>query len=71
MHGIDFELGGALKTWQWYALWAMLFLNVTAGIAITSEADPIAQKVARVGPAAAILVSLISVGNGAGRFLWA
>ena len=71
MHGIDFELGGALKTWQWHALWAMLFLNVTAGIAITSEADPIAQKVARVGPAAAILVSLISVGNGAGRFLWA
>jgi hypothetical protein len=49
----------------------MLFLNVTAGIAITSEADPIAQKIARVGPAAAILVSLISVGNGAGRFLWA
>ena len=71
MHEIDFELGGALKTWQWYALWAMLFLDVTAGIAITSEADPIAQKIARVGPAAAILVSLISVGNGAGRFLWA
>jgi OFA family oxalate/formate antiporter-like MFS transporter len=71
LHEIDFELGGALKTWQWYALWAMLFLDVTAGIAITSEADPIAQKIARVGPAAAILVSLISVGNGAGRFLWA
>jgi OFA family oxalate/formate antiporter-like MFS transporter len=71
LHEIDFKLGGALKTWQWYALSAMLFLNVTAGIAITSEADPIAQKIARVGPAAAILVSLISVGNGAGRFLWA
>jgi OFA family oxalate/formate antiporter-like MFS transporter len=71
LHGIDFELGGALKTWRWYALWAMLFLNVTVGIAITSEADPIAQKIARGGPAAAILVSLISVGNGAGRFLWA
>src|ERR671914_77081 len=54
--GVDYELGGALKTWQWYALWALLFLNVTAGIAITSEADPIAQKIARVGPAAAILV---------------
>jgi OFA family oxalate/formate antiporter-like MFS transporter len=70
--GIDFELGGALRTWQWYALWAMLFLNVTAGIAIISEADPIAQKIAGVAPAtAAILVSLISIGNGAGRFLWA
>ncbi len=70
--GVDFELGGALKSWQWYALWAMLFLNVSAGIAIIAEADPIAQKIAGVGPAtAAILVSLISVGNGAGRFLWA
>jgi MFS transporter, OFA family, oxalate/formate antiporter len=70
--GVDFELGGALKTWQWYALWAMLFLNVSAGIAIIAEADPIAQEIAGVGAAtAALLVSLISIGNGAGRFLWA
>ncbi len=70
--GIDFEFGDAVKTWQWYALWALLFLNVIAGIAIISEADPIAQNIAGVGPAAAaILVSLISVGNGVGRFLWA
>ena len=70
--GVDYELGGALKTWQWYALWALLFLNVTAGIAIISEADPIAQEVSGVEPAiAAWLVSIISVGNAAGRFLWA
>jgi OFA family oxalate/formate antiporter-like MFS transporter len=70
--GVDFELGGALKTWQWYALWAMLFLNVSAGIAIIAEADPIAQEIAGAGPAtAALLVILISIGNGAGRFLWA
>ena len=70
--GVDYELGGALKTWQWYALWALLFLNVTAGIAVISEADPIAQELSDVAPAtAAWLVSIISVGNGAGRFLWA
>ena len=70
--GVDYELRGALKTWQWYALWALLFLNVTAGIAIISEADPIAQEVSGVAPAtAAWLVSIISVGNTAGRFLWA
>ena len=70
--GVDYELGGALKTWQWYALWALLFLNVTAGIAIISEADPIAQEVSGVAPAtAAWLVSIISVGNAVGRFLWA
>jgi len=61
-----------LKTWQWYALWALLFLNVTAGIAIISEADPIAQEVSGVAPwLAAWLVSIISIANGAGRFLWA
>src|ERR671916_296714 len=70
--GTDYELGGALRTWQWFALWALLFLNVTAGIAIISEADPIAQEVSGVAPAtAAWLVSIISVGNAAGRFLWA
>src|SRR5215210_5991705 len=70
--GVDYELGGALKTWQWYALWALLFLNVTAGIAIISEADPIAQEVSGAAPwLAAWLVSIISIANGAGRFLWA
>jgi OFA family oxalate/formate antiporter-like MFS transporter len=70
--GVDYELTGALKTWQWYALWALLFLNVTAGIAIISEADPIAQEVSGVAPwLAAWLVSIISIANGAGRFLWA
>src|ERR671932_161961 len=70
--GVDYELGGALKTWQWYALWALLFLNVTAGISIISEADPIAQELSGVAPAtAAWLVSIISIANGAGRFLWA
>ena len=70
--GIDFELGGALKTWQWYALWALLFLNVTAGIAIISEASPMAQEINGVEPlVAAGLVSIISVGNAIGRFFWA
>ena len=70
--GVNFEFGQALKRWQWYALWGLLFLNVTAGIAILAEADPIAQEVAGVsGATAALFVSLISIGNGAGRFLWA
>lgn len=70
--GIDYSLGGALKTWQWFALWALLFLNVTAGIAIISEASPMAQEITGVEPlVAAGLVSIISIANGAGRFLWA
>lgn len=70
--GIDFDLRGALSRWQWYALWAILFLNVTAGIAIISEAAPMAQEIAGVAPVvAAGVVSIISIGNAIGRFLWA
>jgi OFA family oxalate/formate antiporter-like MFS transporter len=70
--GAEYDLRGALRTWQWFALWALLFLNVTAGISIISEASPIAQEVTAVSAAtAAGLVSIISIANGAGRFLWA
>jgi MFS transporter, OFA family, oxalate/formate antiporter len=70
--GAEYELPGAIRTWQWWALWSLLFLNVTAGISLISEASPIAQEVTGVGAAtAAGLVSIISIANGAGRFLWA
>ena len=70
--GVDYELGGALSTWQWFALWALLFLNVTAGISIIVEAAPMAEEIAGVSAiVAAGLVSIISVANAIGRFLWA
>ena len=70
--GANYEFAGALKTWQWYGLWGLLFLNSTAGIAIISEADPMAQDIAgvSVGQAAAV-VSIIAIFNGLGRFVWA
>jgi len=68
----DYTLGEALRTWQWYGLWAMLFLNTVAGISIISQAAPLAQEVTQVSAvAAAGLVGIISIANGAGRFLWA
>lgn len=70
--GSDFTLRQALGSWQWYALWAMLFLNVSAGISIISQASPMAQEVGGVDAAmAAAMVGIISIANGAGRFLWA
>ncbi len=70
--GENYVIRDALKTWQWYALWALLFLNVTAGISIISEASPMAQEISGVGPnVAAGLVIIISVANAIGRFLWA
>jgi MFS transporter, OFA family, oxalate/formate antiporter len=70
--GVDYDLGGALRTWQWFALWALLFLNVTAGISIITVASPMAVELAGVSATvAAGLVSIISVANASGRFLWA
>jgi len=67
-----YTLPEALKTWQWYGLWTLLFLNTSAGISIISQAAPMAQEVTRVSAAvAAGLVGLISIANGSGRFLWA
>jgi OFA family oxalate/formate antiporter-like MFS transporter len=65
-------LAAALRTWQWYALWLLLFLNVTAGIAIIAEAAPMAQELGGASEAqAAALVGTISIFNGVGRFVWA
>ena len=70
--GTDYTLSQALGRWQWYALWAMLFLNTSAGISIISQAAPMAQEITRVSAAvAAGMVGIISIANGAGRFLWA
>ena len=67
-----YTLREATSTWQWYGLWALLFLNTTAGIALISQAAPMAQEITNVTPAvAAGLVGVIAIANGAGRFLWA
>jgi OFA family oxalate/formate antiporter-like MFS transporter len=65
-------LGGALRTWQWYALWLLLFLNTTAGIAVISQAAPMFQEITAISAArAASIVGVIAIANGAGRLLWA
>ena len=62
----------AMQNWQWYALWTLLFLNTTAGIAIISQAAPMAQEITSATAAqAAAMVGLISIANGAGRLMWA
>jgi MFS transporter, OFA family, oxalate/formate antiporter len=68
----DYTLKEALSTWQWYALWAMLFLNVIGGVSIISQASPMAQEMSGVSAGiAAGMVGIISIANGIGRLLWA
>ena len=67
-----YTLAEATRNWQWYGLWLLLFLNTTAGIAIISQAAPMAEEISHVTPrAAAAMVGIISIANGLGRFLWA
>lgn len=67
-----YDLGEALSNWQWYGLWALLFLNTSAGISIISQAAPMAQEITGVtAVVAAGMVGIISIANGSGRFLWA
>ena len=68
----DYKLGEALRTWQWWALWLMLFLNVTAGISLISQESPIFHEIANVTvKEAAAMVGIVSIGNAIGRIFWA
>src|SRR6266852_5180724 len=70
--GRDYTLGQALKTWQWYALWLLLFLNTFAGISIISQEAPIFQELIGVSAiTAASMVGIASIGNAFGRVFWA
>src|ERR1700730_7460926 len=70
--GHDFTLNEALKTWQWYALWLLLFLNTCAGISVISQEAPIFQELTGASAiVAAGMVGLASIGNAAGRVFWA
>jgi hypothetical protein len=64
----------ALRTPQFWLIWWVLCLNVTAGIGVLGQASAMSQEMfpGRVSAvAAAGFVGLMSLFNMAGRFLWA
>jgi MFS family permease len=63
----------AWRTPQFWLLWAVLCLNVTAGIGVLGQASPMIQEMfprTITAAAAAGFVGLLSLFNMAGRFLW-
>src|ERR1700723_731737 len=69
---VNHTLGQALRTWQWWALWMILFLNTSAGISLISQESPVFQELAKVTViAAAGMVGIVSIGNAVGRVFWA
>ena len=62
----------ALKTWQWWVLWAILFLNTCAGISVISQEAPIFEELTGVTAiVAGGMVGIASLGNAVGRVFWA
>jgi MFS family permease len=63
----------AIKTPQFWLLWVVLFLNVTAGIAVLSQASAMIQEMFQghvTAAAAGGFVGLLSIFNMGGRFVW-
>jgi OFA family oxalate/formate antiporter-like MFS transporter len=68
----DFVLGEALRRWQWWVLWLILFLNTSAGISLISQEGPLFQELTGVtAVVAGGMVGIASLGNGVGRVFWA
>ena len=64
----------AWRTPQFWLLWGVLCMNVTAGIGVLGQASPMIQEIfsGRVSPAtASSFVGLLSLFNMVGRFFWA
>jgi MFS transporter, OFA family, oxalate/formate antiporter len=69
--GTSFTPGEVLRTPQFYLLWLMLFLNVTAGILIISNAVPIYSDLTGATAAlAGTVYGFLAIFNGLGRFFW-
>ncbi len=68
----DYTVGEAMRTWRFWLLWVMLFLAVSAGIMIISQASPMAQQIVGLSAVAASgIVGVISIFNALGRVFWA
>jgi OFA family oxalate/formate antiporter-like MFS transporter len=68
----EYTQNEALKTPQWYLLTGILTLNVAAGIALISQAAAAASDIANYSAtAAASVVGIWAIFNGAGRVVWA
>ena len=68
----DYTVAEAMRTWHFWLLWVMLFVAVSAGIMIISQASPMAQQIVGLSAVAASgIVGVISIFNALGRVFWA
>jgi len=69
----------AFSTRQWWMLWTIFFLNISAGVGLLSQLSPLAQEIqkdiihdpSKLAVAGGVVVSIASLFNGFGRLFWA
>jgi OFA family oxalate/formate antiporter-like MFS transporter len=81
----SYKFGEAVKKPQWWMLWAMLCLNVSAGLGLISQLSPISQELYKsyvtnlsgedliktLAAAGGTVVAISAIFNGLGRLFWA
>ncbi|HOG18320.1 MAG TPA: OFA family MFS transporter [Syntrophales bacterium] len=75
----SYTFAEAKTTSQWWMLWAMLCLNVSAGLGLLSQLSPMAQDVLKktitdakeLAIAGGTILAIASIFNGLGRLFWA
>ncbi|HPB81182.1 MAG TPA: OFA family MFS transporter [Spirochaetota bacterium] len=82
----SYQFGEAVKKPQWWMLWGMLFLNVSAGLGLISQLSPLSQELYRplvdtsvtgedlvkvLAAAGGLVVAISAIFNGLGRLFWA
>lgn len=69
---VSVDLKTALSMPQFYLLWSVLFINITAGLALISNHSPMAQSQLKItAVTAGMIIFISSLFNGFGRIFWA
>jgi OFA family oxalate/formate antiporter-like MFS transporter len=71
-HLADTAPGAIVRTWQFYALWAVYFLGSAVGLTAIGEASPLLREMGGTNAilSAGAALGVMSVFNGAGRLGW-
>jgi len=64
-------LSDAVKMKEFWILWLMLFINISAGISLISQASPMVEDIyGQTAAAAGAIIGIFSIFNGLGRLFW-
>ena len=69
----QYSTSQAVRKISFYALWFMLFINISSGISLLAVASPMLQEkfpLIMTAAVSATVVGIISLCNGIGRFAW-